>query len=111
MIPGAPEVVAPHLRSIVETRGAFGISHTRLPTESRPGHVALISMFFTHPSSTELFHQEFTGGVYEDVSTVTKACLNAVARTTDTTDLRQSEQGWKTNPVQCPSVPAKQKSL
>ena len=44
LIADAPKVVAPHLRSIVESRGAFGVSHTHVPTESRPGHVALIGM-------------------------------------------------------------------
>ncbi|KAJ8481278.1 hypothetical protein ONZ51_g6113 [Trametes cubensis] len=53
-VPGAPRVVAPHLRSIVENRGAFGVSHTRIPTESRHGHIAIIA------------------GVHEDVSDITK---------------------------------------
>jgi GPI ethanolamine phosphate transferase 1 len=78
-IPDAPAVVAPYLRSIIQSRGAFGVSHTHVPTESRPGHVALIGMVCTQILMSTHEIDSDIGGMYEDVSAVTKVSTLALA--------------------------------
>ncbi|XP_050437508.1 GPI ethanolamine phosphate transferase 1 [Adelges cooleyi] len=38
-------------KNIIDSAASYGICHTRVPTESRPGHIALIAGFYEDPSA------------------------------------------------------------
>ncbi|KAI6118392.1 hypothetical protein F5141DRAFT_1212309 [Pisolithus sp. B1] len=76
-------VVAPPLRSIAKKGGAFNVSHTRVPTESCPGHVAnIVSSAYTHPlhRDSDVSQAEYSIGAVD--KTQSKLCFFKAGRPT-----------------------------
>lgn len=49
--PVSGKYVAEFMQNIIKYRGSWGVSQSHVPTESRPGHVAMLAGFYEDPSA------------------------------------------------------------
>lgn len=100
----------PFLRSVANSKGRWGISRTQVPTESRPGHVAIAAGFYEDPSAVvkgwkenpvdfdSVFNQsQFTWcwGAYDIINIFTKDHVGDHIYTNDFNPYSQSFSTYK----------------
>ncbi|KAK3926120.1 GPI ethanolamine phosphate transferase 1 [Frankliniella fusca] len=100
----------PFLRSKLETDGSWGVSHTRVPTESRPGVVALAAGIYEDPSAVfkgwkenpvefdSVFnqsHRTWAWGSPDIVHMFTQDNVETMAYSPDDEDFSGKDSSWK----------------
>lgn len=100
----------PFLRSKIQNGGSWGVSHTRVPTESRPGVVALAAGIYEDPSAVfkgwkenpvefdSLFnqsHHTWAWGSPDIVHMFKQAHVETMAYSADDEDFSGKDSSWK----------------